>query len=196
MKLIVEDLMLARGGRVLFAPLTFAAGRGHFVEVRGANGAGKTSLLRALAGWIRPVSGRIAYEGVDEPPLALAYLGHRDALKPAISARAHVRHWAGLLGGEGGDDALARTGLGALGDLPARVFSQGQQRRLALARLIAAPRPIWLLDEPAAALDAAGKTLLAELVAAHVASGGIAVAAAHEPIGPNPDQIIVMERAP
>jgi len=185
--MIAEDLVLTRGGRALFAPLSFAVDGGQFVEVRGANGAGKTSLLRALAGWFRPASGRIAFEGVEEPALALAYLGHRDGLKPLVSARAHVAHWRGLLGGESGVDVLARVGLAQIADLPVRAFSQGQQRRLALARLLIARRRLWLLDEPAAALDSAGKRLLAEIVSDHVKQGGAVIAAAHEPIGPAPD---------
>lgn len=188
MRLSVEALILARGGRRLFAPLSFAAESGAYVEVRGANGAGKTSLLRAIAGWLRPAEGRIRFDGVEEPSLAIAYLGHRDAVKPLLSAGAHATHWRSLLGGAGDPAAaLARVGLSGIADLPVRAFSQGQQRRLALSRLLIAPRPIWLLDEPAAALDAAGKRLLAEIVSDHVKHGGLVVAAAHEPLGPAPD---------
>jgi heme exporter protein A len=186
-RLTVENLVLARGGRRLFAPLSFSAREGSYVEARGANGAGKTSLLRALAGWLRPAGGRIRFEGVEEPAIAIAYLGHRDAVKPLLSAQAHARHWRGLLGGAGDPSAaLARVGLSGVADLPVRAFSQGQQRRLALSRLLIAPRPIWLLDEPAAALDAAGKRLLAEIVSDHVKQGGLVIAAAHEPLGPAP----------
>jgi heme exporter protein A len=192
LKLIVERLALARGGRLLFDELSFEARAGAFIEVRGPNGSGKTSLLRALAGWLRPKAGRIQFQGVDEPALALAYLGHRDGLKGPLSAQAHVRAWTGLLSGDPlrCDAALTRTGLSGAKNLPARVLSQGQQRRLALARLIAAPRPIWLLDEPSAALDASGKALVAALIGDHARSGGIVIAAAHEAIAPNPDHVL------
>ena len=180
----VESLVLARGGRVLFEPLSFEAGAGALVEIRGANGSGKTSLLRALAGFLKPHAGRIAFDNVEEPALALHFVGHQSGLKPAASARAHLRYWAGLFACAPSDEPLSRLGLSHCADLPARVLSQGQARRLALARLLVAPRPLWLLDEPAAALDASGTMLLAELAAAHCANGGIALAAVHRPLGP------------
>jgi heme exporter protein A len=185
----IEHLSLARGGRVLFSNLSFAARPGDFVEIRGANGAGKTSLLRAVAGFLRPASGRIAVEGVEERQIALHLIGHQDGLKLSLDARAHVGFWAGLMGG-GEGDALGTVGLTALADLPARVLSQGQRRRLALARLIAAPRPIWLLDEPAASLDAAGRALLDGLIAVHRRGGGIVLAALHEGLGAAPSATI------
>lgn len=184
----VEALVLARGGHVLFENLSFAAGAGSHVEIRGPNGSGKTSLLRALAGFLRPRSGAIRIDNVEEPALALHYLGHLNGLKGAASVRAHLRYWAGLLGGRlDVGRTLDLLGLERAADMPARALSQGQARRLALARLIVAPRPIWLLDEPAAALDAQGRAMLAELIDAHRAQGGIAVAAVHEPLGPTPD---------
>jgi heme exporter protein A len=192
MRVATEGLGLARGGRELFNNLSFEARAGAYVEVRGPNGSGKTSLLRALAGWLRPSAGRVLFDGVEEPALALAYLGHRDGLKGTISPRAHVRGWIDMLGGEPDrcGAVLEAVGLGGLGGAHARMMSQGQQRRLALARLIAAPRPIWLLDEPAAALDANGKALVAQLVSAHAHAGGIIIAAAHEPVLPNPDDVV------
>lgn len=191
----VEALALARGGRVLFESLSFAAAPGEFVELRGANGAGKTSLLRVLAGFLRPQAGRVSFEGVDEAALSLHYLGHRNGLKSAASAKSHLRYWAGLFAGSG-EDALERVGLSSQADLPARVLSQGQARRLALARLLVAPRPIWLLDEPAAALDAAGRAMLGELIAAHRANGGIVIAALHEALGPAPTRTLSLGAAP
>lgn len=183
----VEALALARGGRTLFENLSLAAEPGAFVEIRGPNGAGKTSLLRALAGFLKPRSGRIAFENAEEP--ARAFVGHLNGLKPTLSAAAHVAYWAGLFGG-GGDGALARVGLAHAADLPARVLSQGQQRRLALTRLIVAPRPVWLLDEPAAALDEAGRALVGDLVRDHQGRGGVVFAAVHEALGPAPSQTI------
>lgn len=183
----VEALSIARGGRLLFEGLSFAAAPGALVEIVGPNGAGKTSLLRAIAGFLRPHAGRIALDGAAEPSLAQHFVAHQNGLKPSISVRAHLRYWAGLLGG--GDDDVAtleRIGLLRAADLPARVLSQGQARRLALSRLLLVQRPVWLLDEPAAALDAAGRATLSELIDAHRAKGGVVLAAVHEPLGPTP----------
>ncbi|MGE0829685.1 MAG: heme ABC exporter ATP-binding protein CcmA [Hyphomonadaceae bacterium] len=201
MRLEVEALALRRGGRLLFENLSFAANAGAYVELRGKNGAGKTSLLRALAGWLPPASGAIRFPGLEEPALAMHVLGHGDGLKAPLTPRAHVDFWARLLGTGKARAApnvektqvgnvLTFVGLSAAADLPARFLSQGQQRRLALARLFAAPRPLWLLDEPSAALDAEGKALLANFIAAHARGGGIVIAAVHEPIGPSPDHVI------
>ena len=190
--LSVHDLAIARGGRVLFEALSFAVQSGGYAEIRGANGSGKTSLLRAIAGFLRPRAGRIAFERVEEPATALHYLGHLNGLKQAASVRAHLRYWGGLLRGDGERDALMRVGLERIADLPARALSQGQARRLALGRLLVAPRPIWLLDEPAASLDANGRGVLAELIAAHRTSGGVVLAAVHEPLGAEPDQVVTL----
>jgi heme exporter protein A len=188
-RLIAKDLRLVRGGRELFAGLSFEAESGAFVELRGPNGAGKTSLLRVLAGFLPPSGGTVSF---DTPA---HYLGHRDGLKRTLDARAHVRFWASLLGGDetGCDAALTRVGL--QGDWPVSILSQGQGRRLALARLLAAPRPLWLLDEPGAALDASGRALLTELIAEHRASGGIVVAALHEGLGVEPTNVIRLGQA-
>lgn len=181
-RLISDALEVARGGRTLFRDLSFIVEPGAFVEIRGPNGAGKTSLLRALAGYLIPRAGSISYEGAEEQSLAVHFLGHQNGLKGAASANAHVDYWAGLFGG-GRRDVLERVGLARAADLPARVLSQGQARRLALARLLTAPRPVWLLDEPAAGLDSDGRGLLAELIVEHCKSGGLALAALHEPLG-------------
>jgi heme exporter protein A len=191
----VEALSLARGGRVLFEYLSFTAEAGAYVEIRGANGAGKTSLLRAIAGFLRPRAGRIAFDRIEEPALALHYVAHLNALKPTASVAAHVRYWASLFGGAGGADALERVGLAGLEDRQARTLSQGQARRLSLARLIAAPRPIWLLDEPAAALDAQGHDIVARLIEAHRQDGGLVLAAVHEALGPAPSQTLAIGAA-
>jgi len=191
----VEAITLSRGQRVLFEGLSFAAASGAYVEVQGSNGSGKTSLLRALAGLLRPRAGEIAFDGVEDPALALHYLAHANALKREASVRDHLRYWAGLFSGAPSEDFVAQMlDLGRVMELPVRVLSQGQARRLALARLIVAPRPVWLLDEPAAALDDAGKAVLNEMIASHRASGGIAVAAVHEPLGVTPSLVVRVPR--
>jgi heme exporter protein A len=187
-----EALTLIRGGRLLIDGLSFRAGPGELVEIRGANGAGKTSLLRALAGFLKPRAGRIEVAPSEEPALDLHYLGHLNGLKTSISARAHARYWAGVLGGGDAEAALRQVGLERVAELPARALSQGQQRRLALTRLIVAARPIWLLDEPAASLDAKGKELLLSLIGAHRARGGSVLAAVHEPLGATPSQTLTI----
>lgn len=191
----VEALSLARGGRVLFDGLSFAAEPGAYVEIRGANGAGKTSLLRAIAGFLRPHAGRIVLEGAEEPTLALHYVAHLNALKSTVSVAAHLRYWAGLFDGAVSTDVLERVGLRGLEERPARTLSQGQARRLSLARLLVAPRPVWLLDEPAAALDAQGLAVVASLIEAHRREGGVVLAAVHEALGPAPSQTITIGAA-
>lgn len=187
----VDGLSIARGGRVLFENLSFAAEAGDYIELRGANGAGKTSLLRALAGFLKPHSGAIRFERVDEPALALHYVGHTNGLKSNSSVGAHVRYWAGLLGGAASNEGLLqRLGLAELGERLIRTLSQGQARRLALSRLLIASRPIWLLDEPGAALDDSGREMLSGLIDAHRAEGGIVVAAVHEDLGPKPALVL------
>ena len=191
----VEALSLSRGQRLLFDGLSFAVAPGAYVEVQGSNGSGKTSLLRAMAGLLRPRAGMIAFDGVEEPALALHYVGHANALKREASVRDHLRYWAGLFGGAPSEDFVAQMfDLGRVMALPARVLSQGQARRLSLARLIVAPRPVWMLDEPAAALDEAGKAVLNEMIGSQCASGGIVIAAVHEPLGAPPSQIVRVPR--
>lgn len=190
--LTVEGLCVARGGRVLFSDLSLSCGKGEFVELRGANGSGKTSLLRAIAGFLQPRAGRIGFGAIEEPALALHYVGHQNGLKPAASVRAHVRYWAGLFGGGDVEPALERLRLTPLADLPARALSQGQARRLALSRLAVAPRPVWLLDEPAAGLDVNARAMLGELIEAQRQAGGLVLAAVHEPLGPAPSQTLTL----
>lgn len=188
-RLLLEDVSVARSGRVLFTSLSGDFPAGSLVTLVGPNGSGKTSLLRTLAGFLRPETGAITVHGRDgvytDRALGLHLLGHRDGLKGPLSATAHLSFWRGLLGGDGApiNAALTRVGLAASADLPVRMFSAGMGRRLALARLLIAYRPVWLLDEPAAALDAAGKALLNQLIEEHRAGGGIVVAAVHEPLG-------------
>jgi heme exporter protein A len=188
MRLLASDLGCIRGGRQVFRDLSFAVGAGEALVVTGPNGAGKSSLLRLIAGLVRPTQGRLALEGGD-PELTIGeqvhYLGHQDALKPSLSVHENLAFWADFLGGRGTKvgAGLAAVGLDGLARLPAAYLSAGQRRRLSLARLIAAPRAIWLLDEPTSALDAAAQASLADLMRSHLAGGGLILAATHGPIG-------------
>ena len=189
--LSVEDLALQRGERVLFRRLDMRVEAGEAVALTGSNGAGKTSLLRAVAGFIRPVTGRVAFEsatGVLPPEDARRagchLVGHQDGLKPGRRARDELLFQALWHGGTTGGALAAaeRLGLTRLLGLEVRVLSAGQRRRLALARLIASARPLWLLDEPLAPLDAASRTLFGTVMAEHLAGGGLIVAAVHDPL--------------
>jgi heme exporter protein A len=188
MRLAASNLACVRGGRQVFRGLGFAVGSGEALAVTGPNGAGKSSLLRLIAGLVRPNQGRIELTGGDSE-LTIGeqahYLGHQDALKPALSVHENLAFWADFLGGLGtkGAAALAALGLDELAHLPAIYLSAGQRRRLSLARLLAVKRPIWLLDEPTSALDAAAQAMLADLMRAHLAGGGMILAATHSPIG-------------
>jgi heme exporter protein A len=190
MRLSGSELGCVRGGRQVFRDLSFAVGAGEALVVTGPNGVGKSTLLRLTAGLVRPAQGRLALDGGD-PELTIGeqahYLGHQDALKPALSVRENLDFWADFLGGAAGQAkgaaALAAVGLDGLVHLPAAYLSAGQRRRLSLARLVAVARPIWLLDEPTSALDAAAQAMLASLMRAHLAGGGLILAATHGPIG-------------
>ena len=186
MRLLVEDLTCVRGGRSLFQGLGFALGAGETAIVTGPNGAGKSSLLRLIAGLLRPAGGRISLDGsADRAPGGSAhFVGHLDGVKSALSAFENLEFLRALLGGgsEASAAALARLGLSHLASLPVRMFSAGQKRRLALARLLVAPRPLWLLDEPTSALDAEGQETFADLAAEHLTHGGLIVATTHAPL--------------
>jgi heme exporter protein A len=189
--LTIHDLSIARGERVLFDHLAFELPAGEAVALTGANGSGKTSLLRALAGLIRPRSGEVRFSGPQgeiEPEDARArgvhLAGHADGLKPNRTAWEELRFQAIFAGGSEASarEAAATLALEPLLELETRKLSAGQRRRLVLARLIAAPRALWLLDEPLAPLDQARRTLAGELMAAHLARGGLIVAAVHDPL--------------
>jgi heme exporter protein A len=188
MRLSAVELACRRGGRDVFADISFAVSSGEALIVTGRNGAGKSSLLRTIAGLLHTAQGRLTLEGGD-PELSVGeqahYLGHQDAIKPSLSVAENLRFWAGFFGAPSDDVAapLAAVGLETLAGLPAAYLSAGQRRRLSIARLVAAKRAIWLLDEPTSALDAAAQSRLTELMRAHLAEGGLIVAATHGPIG-------------
>jgi heme exporter protein A len=201
MRLAGEQLACIRGGREVFSGLDFSLSAGEALLVTGRNGAGKSSLLRLIAGLVRIAAGRLSLDGGD-PEAGIGeqahYLGHQDALKPALSVGENLRFWADFLGGGGGGDiapALAAMDLDRLTALPAGYLSAGQRRRLSIARLVAVKRPVWLLDEPTSALDAASQDRLAGLMRAHLDGGGMILAATHGAIGLDGARELRMEPA-
>jgi heme exporter protein A len=185
-----EGLACVRGERIVFRGLDFSLSAGEAMLLVGPNGVGKSSLLRLIAGLIPIAEGRLAWDGApvaDDPDAhraRLAYVGHLDALKPAMTLAENLGFWARLAGAEGAvETALARFDLADLADLPARFLSAGQRRRLGLARLALDTRPLWLLDEPSVSLDVASVSRLAALVAEHRARGGMVLAASHVDLG-------------
>jgi heme exporter protein A len=189
--LTAEKLTLQRGTRRLFEGLSFRVRAGQALALEGANGAGKTSLLRLVAGFLPQAAGRIflTEDGKDiaeaeERGRFVGWLGHHDALKASFTVSEQLAFF-GKLYGRGGDlpALLGQVGLERQAELPCRYLSAGQRRRLALARLLLSQRPLWLLDEPFAALDTAGKSLVARLIALHCGQGGIVIAATHDPLG-------------
>jgi len=193
MKLSGHDLTCIRGGRRVFCGVGFSIAAGHALVLTGPNGAGKSSLLRMIAGLIRPAEGSIALEDGD-PELSVGeqshYVGHVDPLKPALTVTENLAFWARFLNGasEVDEAALVERGLEAVGladlaRLPAGYLSAGQRRRLSLARVLAVPRPIWLLDEPNTALDAASQERLHRVMHTHLSGGGLIIAATHGPLG-------------
>jgi heme exporter protein A len=188
MQLSADNLTCVRGGRTVFANLSFSVAGGEALVITGRNGAGKSSLLRMIAGLVHVAAGRLVLDG-GEAEASIAeqahYLGHQDALKSSLSVGENLAFWIAYLGGARAvvPEALAAVGLAPLIGLPAAYLSAGQRRRLSIARLAAVERPLWLLDEPTSALDAQSQDRLASLMRAHLGKGGIIVAATHGPIG-------------
>jgi heme exporter protein A len=186
LRLAASDLGVIRGFRRVFGGLSFELNSSEALALTGPNGAGKSSLLRLIAGLLRPAEGKVTLEGgaaertVGEQA---HYLGHLDAFKPTLTVWENLEFWIHYLGDKADPEpSLSAVGLGALRQLPAAYLSAGQRRRLSLARLLAVPRPLWLLDEPTSALDAAAQETLAEIMRAHLSGGGMIVVATHEPL--------------
>ncbi len=187
----LDDLAVQRGERILFSKLSARLVAGEAVALTGANGAGKTTLLRVVAGLTAPLAGTVKFEGAgghlpndDARREACHLVGHQDGLKAARSAAAELAFQVQWTGGNlaSAEDAAARLGLTRLLKLPVRVLSAGQRRRLALARLIASPRSLWLLDEPLSPLDAEARALFGQIMGEHLARGGLILAAVHDPL--------------
>ena len=192
MRLSGRGVRCVRGGRDVLSGLDFVVSAGCALAVTGPNGSGKTSLLRIVAGLLALAGGSIDLDGGEIEltlPEQAHYLGHRDAMKPALSVLENLTFWQNFLGGEGFgpheslSESLNKVGLDHAAQLPAAYLSAGQRRRLSIARLLTVRRPIWLLDEPTSALDTAGQTLFADLTRDHLARGGLVLAATHAPLG-------------
>lgn len=184
MRLAASRLSVERGGRTVFSDLSFTVGAGQCLIVTGRNGAGKSTLLRALAGLLPLAQGELSVAPAHDAAAELMhFVGHADALKGALTVVENLSFYAALLasgrGGMAPAQALEAFGLGAVAHLPAAYLSAGQRRRAALARLLVARRPIWLLDEPLTALDAASQRFVTQIIRTHMSEGGLAVAATH-----------------
>ncbi|CAG4888221.1 cytochrome c biogenesis heme-transporting ATPase CcmA [Paraburkholderia saeva] len=199
--LSVASLAFCRGGETVFSDVSFEADAGEVLQIHGANGSGKTTLLRLLAGLLRPAAGTISWHGADtrrQPETwrrTLAYVGHANAVSRDLTVIENLR-FAARLGAASAHDAsaacpereaLGRLGLAGCENRLAGALSQGQQRRIAMARLLIDRKLLWLLDEPAAALDAESTRLIGACIGEHVEHGGIAVMTTHRPIETAPD---------
>ncbi|WP_203563990.1 cytochrome c biogenesis heme-transporting ATPase CcmA [Deefgea sp. CFH1-16] len=188
--ILIDQIAAQRGDRPLFSNLSFALQAGDCIHLRGENGIGKTSLLKMLAGLSQPDQGQILWQGQaltelgDDYHRQLHYLGHKDALKDLLSPYQNL-HWAAQIAGNPLSEAailhtLAKVGLLQQCDLPVRSLSQGQKKRAALARLLATPRPLWLLDEPFVALDTTAQSELGEWINTHCQQGGLVIFTSHQ----------------
>ena len=199
MRLSGQGLAAQRGGRTIFEGIGFSIASGEVLALVGPNGAGKSTLLRVVAGLLAPEAGSLALdpEPVEGLQASVHYFGHLDGLKPSLTVAENLAFGRRLYGGAGDiEAALEAVGLAHLLDIPAGRLSAGQKRRVALSRLLVAERPVWLLDEPATALDAAAEATLGGLIAAHLGRGGLAIAATHRPLPVEPSATLRLGDAP
>lgn len=192
MRLRAERLGARRGEDLLFSDISFDLGSGDALVLTGRNGSGKSTLLRVVAGLLPADAGRVLWTGKDETVRAgeaCHYLGHRNAMKAELTVSENLAFWKSFLGDlEGGAgmsvvEAADRVGLGGIAHLPFGYLSAGQQRRMAFAKLLVAYRPVWILDEPTAALDTRAEQTFTDLIKQHLAAGGMLLAATHQPLG-------------
>jgi heme exporter protein A len=204
MRLIAENVAVARGGQIFFSGIGFTLNAGEALVVSGPNGVGKSTLLRVLAGLLPDAEGCVTVEGGDYGAVAEAchYLGHRNGMKQELSVRENLHFWQRFMRTGIENDkapspdighACGAVGLAGLEHLPFGYLSAGQQRRMAMARLLLAYRPIWILDEPTAALDASSQQLFAGLVSRHMDAGGMVIAATHQALGLKAPRNLVLE---
>ncbi|MEI1249946.1 heme ABC exporter ATP-binding protein CcmA [Rhizobium aouanii] len=194
MHLTAENLAARRGEDFIFLNISFHLAAGEALVLTGKNGSGKSTLLRVVAGLLRPEKGTVIFHGEESregrhPGEVSHYLGHRNAMKNELTVAENLDFWRTFLGSAGSvatpsvEDATDAVGLSGVTHLPFGYLSAGQQRRIAFAKLLVAHRPIWILDEPTAALDASADRLFADLITTHQAKGGIVLAATHQPLG-------------
>ena len=194
MRLVADNVCVARSGQIFFSGISFSLDTGEALVVSGPNGVGKSTFLRVVAGLLPDAEGRIELEGGGGESVAESahYLGHRNAMKPALSVRENLEFWRDFMAASeayqtkvsaGVDEAVAMVGLAGIGHLPVGYLSAGQQRRIAMAKLLTAHRPLWILDEPTAALDVQSQDMFARLIEAHLEDGGLVIAATHQPLG-------------
>lgn len=204
LRLTVENVSARRGDELIFQDISFFVDEGNALCVKGPNGSGKTTLLRLIAGLLPAEKGHIRLEGstgdTGNPGEACHYLGHRNAMKRELTVGENLAFWKDNLGDSPGgsgtkpQEAIEAVGLAGLSHIPFGYLSAGQQRRIAMAKLLVAHRPVWILDEPTAALDTGAETMFAGLVNRHLEKGGIAVAATHQPLGITPMTGLVMSQ--
>ena len=192
LRLTVENLSARRGDELIFQDISFLAEEGNVLCVKGQNGSGKTTLLRVIAGLLPIEAGSVHLRGLSaetsNPGEACHYLGHRNAMKRELTVRENLGFWKHNLGDSPGgigiapEAAVEAVGLAGLSHIPFGYLSAGQQRRIAMAKLLVAHRPVWILDEPTAALDTSAEAMFARLVTHHLEKGGIAIIATHQPL--------------
>jgi len=202
-----HNLTCIRGERVVFEGLGFSVAPGMALLLRGPNGSGKSTLLRLAAGFLKPEDGHLTFRHEDGQEVAdsedfrefIHYVGHLDPVKPAFTVTENLEFWSGFEGNpdpeRGAAEALEKMGLAHIADVPGRYLSAGQRRRLNLARIAAAHKPIWLLDEPSVSLDGASVALLADLITEHRTGGGMVIAATHIDLGFESSEILELAPA-
>jgi heme exporter protein A len=195
MTLNAQNLACERNGRLVFSNLTFTVKPGECAELRGANGAGKSSLLRLVAGLVPRASGELALNDGDDIAQNVHFIAHQDAMKPALSVAENLQFWCDVLGGNSFDAALKAFGLEALKNEPVQLLSAGQRRRLTPSRLFLADRPLWLLDEPMTALDGPSQDILRGHIHTHLQSGGMVMVATHGDLGFAPHHTLMLDAA-